>query len=243
MTMRALLLAAGLGSRLRPLTDTIPKCLVPIAGKPLLDYWFDMLHAAGVREILVNLHYHHEKVIEHIRRRQDKEGIETVYEKDLLGTGGTLLKNRNFFRDDPLMLVHADNLSAFDVTAFLNAHASRPAGSLITMMTFRTDIPETCGIVELDSDNRVIAFHEKVKNPPGNLANGAVYIIEPVIMDFLSSLKKEFIDFSTEVLPHYLGKIYTYENKIYHRDIGNPESYAQAQREWIELGLSNRSNI
>jgi mannose-1-phosphate guanylyltransferase len=80
----------------------------------------------------------------------------------------------------------------------------------------------------LDERGVVKAFHEKVPNPPGNLANGAVYIIEPTIFSFLQSLNKEIIDFSTEVLPHYVGHIYTFHNSGYHRDIGTIASYKLA---------------
>ena len=232
--VKALLLAAGMGTRLRPLTDSIPKCLVPIHGKPLLSYWFEMLSRAGVSPLLVNLHYFAEMVQEYIAG-SGYRNISTVYESELLGTAGTLLKNRAFFDNEPFMLIHADNLSRFDVSAFIDQHTARPAGCEITMMTFETDCPQSCGIVEIDSRGVVTAFHEKVANPPGNLANGAVYIMEPSIFDFLESLGKREIDFSTEVLPQYLGKIYTFLNNCYHRDIGTVESYSSALDEYAEI--------
>lgn len=220
-----------MGTRLRPLTDTIPKCLVPIHGKPLLGYWLSMLHDAGVYPILVNLHYLADKVRAYIEKSGFRQIVSTVYEENLLGTAGTLLRNRAFFDRDPLMLVHADNLSRFDVRAFIESHRTRPPGCEITMMTFRTPTPESCGIVELDERGSVKAFHEKVPEPTGNLANGAVYILEPSIFHFLESLGKEAIDFSTEVLPHYVGRIFTFHNDVYHRDIGTMESYEAANRD------------
>ena len=111
-------------------------------------------------------------------------------------------------------------------------HANRPSGCEMTMMTFSTSTPESCGIVELDEYGVVKAFHEKVKNPPGNLANGAVYILEPSIIGFLEGLGKRIIDFSTEVLPRYIGRIFTFHNDIYHRDIGTIESYNAALKEF-----------
>ena len=230
--MKALLLAAGLGTRLRPLTDTIPKCLVPIHGKPLLGYWLEMLTAAGVQPILINLHYFADTVREYLHSSGFTEHISTVYEEDLLGTAGTLLKNRDFFGNEPVMLVHADNLSKFDVHTFVQAHHDRPSGCEITMMTFTTPTPESCGIVEHNVQGVVMAFHEKVMNPPSKLANGAVYIVEPSIFNFLATLGKDVIDFSTEVLPHYMGRIFTYHNNVYHRDIGTMESYEAAVREY-----------
>lgn len=230
--MKALLLAAGLGTRLRPLTDTIPKCLVPVHGKPLLYYWFKLLGEAGVRPMLVNLHYFADEVRDYIKTGGFGDIVETTYEETLLGTAGTLLANRAFFCDEPLMLVHADNLSKFDVHAFVESHQKRPPGCEITMMTFYTNTPESCGIVEVDKQGIVQAFYEKVSNPPGNTANGAVYIIESSIFDFLEGLGKEVIDFSTEVLPHYMGRIFTFHNDVYHIDVGTIESYKIALKEF-----------
>lgn len=233
--MRALLLAAGLGTRLRPLTDTIPKCLVPIHEKPLLEYWLEMLSNAKVFPILVNLHYFADKVRNYIETSRFNDIVVTVYEKKLFGTAGTLLKNKDFFQYETLMLIHGDNLSKFDVNAFVENHKKRPSGCEITMMTFSTNTPESCGIVELDEQGVVKAFHEKVKQPPSNLANGAVYIIEPSIFPFLADFGKEIIDFSTEVLPHYIGRIYTFFNNSYHRDIGTLESYKTALKEFERI--------
>jgi mannose-1-phosphate guanylyltransferase len=234
--MKALLLAAGLGTRLQPLTSDIPKCLVEIHGKPLLDYWITMLCEGGVHPLLVNLHYHADKVIIFINNSKYRKFVSTAYEESLLGTGGTLLRNRNFFNDEPLMLVHADNLSMFDVRAFINSHMNRPSGCEITMMTFKTPTPHSCGIIETDERGCIRAFHEKVANPPGNLANGAVYILETSIFNYLENLNKEYIDFSTEVIPYYKGRIYTFHNDVYHRDIGTIESYEMACKEFISNG-------
>ena len=98
------------------------------------------------------------------------------------------------------------------------------------MMLFISDNPSSCGIVEI-KNNIVQNFYEKINNPPSNLANGAVYICEPSIISFLEKLNKASIDFSNEVIPSFLGKINTYVNDEYHRDIGTIESYALAQVE------------
>ena len=238
--MRALLLAAGLGTRLQPLTDNIPKCLIAILGKPLLEYWISMLYNGGVFPLLVNLHHHAHKVSNFIDKSQYRKFVTAIYEEKLLGTGGTLLKNRSFFGNESLMLVHADNLSIFDVRAFISSHRNRPPGCEITMMTFKTPTPRTCGIIETDEMGCVQAFHEKVANPPGNMANGAVYIVEPSLFNYLESLNKEFIDFSTEVIPNFIGRINTFHNDIYHRDLGTLESYEAACREYSAITNKNK---
>lgn len=232
--MKAILLSAGYGSRLRPLTNILPKCLLPINGRPLLEYWLSMLTQAGISSILINLHYLADLVKKWAEHTEYANTIKMVYEKELLGTGGTLLKNSNFTDGQPAMLIHADNLCSTQISSFVDAHKNRPANTEITMMTFNTPTPETCGIIEINKKGIVKTFYEKILNPPGNLANAAVYIVEPKVIDYLKNMKKIFIDFSTEVLPHFVktGKVYTYHNGYYHRDIGNIESYLTAQIEF-----------
>lgn len=163
--MKALLLAAGLGTRLKPVTDNIPKCLVPLNDHPLLSYWLSLLTKGGCHPLLVNTHHFADKVEEYVKASEYRSYVQTVYEKDLLGTAGTVLKNRDFFGAEAFMLVHADNLSLFDVHAFIEQHQARPAGCEMTMMTYITPTPETCGIVELDKGGVVKSFYEKVSFP------------------------------------------------------------------------------
>lgn len=231
--MKALLLAAGLGTRLRPITNTVPKCLVPIHGKPLLGYWLDMLLSAGIDQVLINTHYLPECVQDFVQSHRCSDKIRLVHEKVLLGTAGTVLKNRKWLEERPFLLAHADNLTRFDIQAFLQAHGMRKQGVEMTMMTFKTDTPQSCGIVQCDQDNIVIGFHEKVPHPPGDEANAAVYIVEPSVIEFIASQDKEVLDFSTEVLPHYLARMQIFRNTGYHRDIGTPESLRLAELEFV----------
>ncbi len=233
--MKALLLSAGLGTRLRPITNTIPKCLVPINGKPLLQYWLENLTECGVEEFIINTHYFSEKIEEFINKSIYKDKVTLVYEKELLNTGGTVLYNKDLFnKDEPFLLVHADNLSFCNFKEFIESHKTKE-NYMLTMMLFQTEIPESCGIVELDKNNLVQNFYEKVSNPPSNLANGAVYICNYEILDFLKSLNKSNIDFSIEVIPQFMGRINTYLNSIYHKDIGTINSYAEAQIDILDF--------
>lgn len=242
---RALLLAAGLGARLRPITDTIQKCLVPINGKPLIEYWLDSLSKAGIQEFLINSHYFADQMKSYVENSKYKNNITLVYEDELLLTGGTILANKDFFNNETFLVAHADNLCLCDFNAFFDAHESRPKRCDITMMTFETDTPHSCGIVDLDQEGILVNFYEKVLNPPSNLANGAVYIFEPTVIDFIASQHKKVIDISTEVLPLYLNKIYTFKNTVYHRDIGTIKSLARACKDIIKIkkDYNNASNI
>jgi mannose-1-phosphate guanylyltransferase len=223
--MKALLLAAGLGTRLRPLTDRIPKCLVPIRGKPLLDIWLENLYAAGIGPILVNTHYLAAVVEEHLLQSLHRSQVLTVYEPKLLGTAGTIRANAAFFAGDDGMVVHADNYCNFDFRKLLLAHETRPRNCAITMLTFRTATPQSCGIVELDSKGVITAFHEKVSNPPSDLANGAIYVFSREAIKWIQ--ESDVSDLSTEVIPRFIGQIYSYECDGILEDIGTPQAYAK----------------
>lgn len=233
--MRAILLAAGFGTRLRPLTDKIPKCLVPINGKPLLEIWLERLTKAAIGPFLINTHYLSEQVKTFVESSDYKKQAILVNETKLLGTAGTLAANKKFFQGQDGLLIHADNYCLADLKAFVEAHISRPAGCVMTMMTFRTDTPSLCGIVELDEFGVVTGFHEKVESPPGNLANGAIYLCSSELIKRLDQDLQGVKDFSTEVLHRLVGQIYTYETTGLFIDVGSPESYKKAN----DLGITN----
>lgn len=117
--MRAILLAAGLGTRLRPLTNTVPKCLITIKGTPLLEIWINKLLNAGIESILVNTHHHADKVATFLTNSNYRNRIVVVYEPQLLGTAGTLLTNLPFFQGDDGILAHADNYFLEDLSNLL----------------------------------------------------------------------------------------------------------------------------
>lgn len=228
--MRAILLAAGFGTRLRPLTDTVPKCLVPIKGQALLDIWLENLTRAGIGPFLVNTHYLAEKVSTFVGSSAYADQVTLVHEPRLLGTAGTLMANLGFFGGKDGLLIHADNYCRQDFRPFVTAHRQRPAECVMTMMTFRTDNPSSCGIVELDDRGVVVGFHEKVESPPGNMANGAVYILSRDFQKILATEYCDATDFSTEVLPSFVGRVFSYETQGSFLDIGTPEMYRKAQQ-------------
>ena len=226
--MRALLLAAGLGTRLKPLTNYLPKCMAPIHGRPLIDYWLENLLDHGIKEVLINVHYMDYMVREYLDKSSWSPYVKVVYEEALLGTGGTIRKNSKFFQDETFLVAHADNLTIFDLEDFTRQHHLRTRKVEISAMVFLSNDPHSCGIVEIDSEGIVQAFHEKVVDPPGSRANAAVYLLEPEILQWMVK-QAEVSDFSTQVLPNYLGKIATWHNTEIHRDIGTLSTLHQAQ--------------
>ena len=241
--MRALLLSGGLGLRLKPLTDYIPKCLVPIHGRPLLDYWLDNLLNNGIEEILINTHYMAPLVEKYINESTWSSRVQLTHEEVLLGTGGTILMNHKFFKDESFLVAHADNLTIFNLHQMIESHLKRPKETELTMMVFKTPSPKSCGIVSLDSDQIVQSFHEKVTNPPGNLANGAVYIFEPSLLEWMLGLGKKHVDLSNEVIPNFIGKIYAFYNYVYHRDIGTMESWIEGNRDFPVMPASASNQL
>jgi mannose-1-phosphate guanylyltransferase len=226
--MKAILLAAGFGTRLRPLTDTIPKCLVPIKGIPLLEIWLDRLSAAGVDSFLINTHYLHEQVKEFIKKSSYNDKVTLFYEPELLGTAGTLNANIDFFKGQDGMLIHSDNYCLADIHEFINAHVNRPKVCVMTMMTFKTENPTQCGIIQLDENNIVTGMQEKVSNPDGNLANGAFYILSGDFQNYMRNELSTTTDLSNEVLPTLMHKIYSYQTYKTFIDIGTPQTYQKA---------------
>lgn len=235
--MRALLLAAGFGTRLRPLTDHTPKCLVPIHGKPLLAYWLDALFKdPRIERALVNTHYLHEAVEAFVATSPWRDRIDLVHEPELLGTGGTILANRDWLGEEAFLVAHADNLTDFEVGRLLDAHAAAGPDNLMTLLAFRTDTPSSCGILELDGASHVLAFHEKVPDPPGNLANGAVYVFSPKVVDRIAELERPVVDLSTEIIPDLLPRVFALEHPGFFMDIGTPESLKRAQETFPVTG-------
>lgn len=229
---RALLLAGGEGTRLRPLTLATPKCLVPIRGRPLLGLWLDMVFEAGIERALVNTSYLADQVRAFCNASPWADRIDIVHEDTLLGTAGTLRANADYFRAAPFFMAHADNLSRFSLPDFFSRHAQRPPACIGTMMTFETDTPKDCGIVEVDGRGVAVAIHEKVANPPGNLANAAVFVLEPAILHELNGMPLA-TDFCRDIVPPLAGRWFTFHNGTYHRDIGSPVSYERAQHDFI----------
>jgi len=233
--MKAILLVAGLGTRLRPLTDTTPKCLLPLGGKPLLQIWLDKLESAGVSQVLINTHWLHEQVEAFVERERPHREltIQTFHESELLGSAGTLLANREWFEDDtPFFIIYGDNLTWVDLEAMSRFHLDH--GLPITLGVFRAPHPERCGIAEIDADGTVTAFVEKPEHPQSDLAAGGITIAERRIFEYFprrKSLSGQILDLGFDIFPRLAGqmKCFEIEELI---DIGTPEAYETANRMW-----------
>jgi mannose-1-phosphate guanylyltransferase len=213
----ALLLAAGEGKRLRPITQNLPKCLVKIDDIPLLGIWLETLFGNGIERVIINTHYLKGQVDQFCATSKYSSKIDLMYEPNLLGSVGTLLQNKGKISDN-FLLAHADNLTIFNPRKFVENFFMKPSCAIGTMMTFETDDPQSCGIVDVDKDDMLTGYYQKVINPPSNTANAAVFLLDKNVYKYIN--KDVDFDFCSDVIPKLIGKMKTYKNDIYHRDIG-----------------------
>ncbi|KGG22183.1 putative sugar-phosphate nucleotidyl transferase [Prochlorococcus sp. SS52] len=156
----------------------------------------------------------------------------------MLGTAGTLMVNRDFFRGSLGLIIHADNITNDNLEELIDTHVNKSKDSLLTMLTFKTDNPSQCGIVETNEKGVVTAFHEKTKNPPGFIANGAIYAFDQSFLDFLDQTHFSGQDISKDLLPKLLGRIQTCYSQTTFLDIGSPTTLSRAQELWKKESLN-----
>lgn len=231
--MKAFLMAAGLGTRLRPITNTIPKCMVPIKGRPLLSWWMELFEKHNVSDVLINTHYLAEPVrnfISSYNRQSNKVRIYESYEPTLLGSAGTLKENKKFVEDESSFLIcYADNLTNINLSELIFWHEQ--VNPVLTMGLFYTNNPTGCGIATLNDKHIITEFVEKPKHPASNLANAGIYVAGQEIFNYMPAGKGE-TDMGKDVLPLLIGKMAGYEIKDYLLDIGTIGNYQKAQEEW-----------
>ena len=230
LRVKALILAGGLGTRLRPLTDLIPKCLVPVGNRTLLDYWVKCLIEAGISEARINTHAHADRVREHIELVNADGRLHLVesYEPELLGSAGTLTANADLAEfADEIVVIYADNLSDIDLRPLLAFH--RQHCDPVTMVLFQAPNPRACGIADLDSEGRIVSFVEKPERPTSDLANAGLYVITASAYREISAMGA--FDLGFDVLPKFIGRMRGWVWGGYHLDIGTHEALERARLE------------
>jgi mannose-1-phosphate guanylyltransferase len=227
--VKAFLLAAGVGSRLRPLTAIVPKCMLVVGDQPLLDIWLDRFAQVGADEVLINLHHLPDVVRRHVAARAAPPYVRTFYEPELLGSAGTLLANREWVQGEEFFLAcYADNLTDFDLRSLVAAHHGHHAPA--TLAVFHSDNPSAGGVVELDGANRIIGFTEKPREPVSDLTNAGMYVFHPGVLDEIDGIPPR--DIGYDLLPRLVGRAQAVPVEGYFRDIGTPWAYQRAREEW-----------
>ena len=227
--MKAFLLAAGLGTRLKPITNEMPKCLVHINGRPLLEWWIDLLRKHNVSEVLINLHHLPEKVVEFLSRNSNHIKFNYYYEEKLLGSAGTLRMNKDFVKGEKeFFILYADNLTNIDLTEFKNFHNSHSFP--FSMALFHSQNPKACGIAELDAESLIIDFEEKPKEPKSDLASAGIFISSPDILELIPN--NNLTDIGYDLIPKLVGKMKGWITGDYLLDIGTHQNLKKAEMEW-----------
>ena len=227
--MKALILAAGFGTRLGKLTEDKPKALVEVGGRAILDHSIRKLLKAGISEILINTHYLSDQVEDFLKKQPYRDIVTTVFEPSILGTAGSVKTNWDFFENSDFLIMHGDNYFEAELKSLLGAHVNRTTGTIMTMATFNTTSPELCGTVLTDSDGIVVDFYEKTTESRSLRANAAIYVVSAESKMFFLSLSSTENDISFNIIPKLLGKIQEHFLPGDFIDIGSPTGLAAAE--------------
>jgi len=233
--MKAFLLAAGHGTRLRPITNRVPKCLVPIRGTPLLAIWLELCNQIGIDEVLINIHAHAPIVRDFLRKNMNGVRAQVVEEEQLLGSAGTLRHNRDWIaREELFWVFYADVLCRPNLGEMLRLHLQRKPTA--TLGVYEVPDPHRCGIVSTDCEGMIQQFVEKPSVPMGNLAFAGLMIGTSGVIDAIPEDTPADIGF--HVLPRLVGRMLAYPIDSYLIDIGTMENYQTAQKTWPGLSDS-----
>jgi NDP-sugar pyrophosphorylase family protein len=226
-----MILAAGLGTRLRPLTDRLPKPLLPIAGRPMIEYTLGWVRAAGIREVMINLH-HKGDLIREALGTGERFGLAISYSEEpvILGTGGGLKRVEWFFKDEPFLIVNADVLTALDPNDLIRTHtAHRP---LATLAVRRDPAAATYGALGLDPSGRIRRFLGRGagNEPLEDVMFTGIHVLDPSVLsavpaDRFSPITDEYIAIVERGEP-LMGLL----SDAAWIDIGTPERYQEAQQ-------------
>ena len=229
--MKALVLAGGFGTRLRPLSCTRPKMLFPVANQPLIDWTFRKLSEGGVDTAILAVNYMAEAIVRYLGPTKFDMGIIYSREERPLGTGGPIKRAGDLLKDEEIFLVlNGDVISDIDYRRIVEFH--REKGGLATIALFRVPDPSRYGSVELDAKERIVRFVEKPEpgKAPSNLVNAGIYVLDREVLDYIPSSRPASTE--KEVFPKLAeeGKLFGFEARGLWVDIGIPEDYLMANK-------------
>jgi len=234
--LKAMLLAAGLGTRLRPLTYELPKPMVPVLGRPVMEHILCLLAKHGFDDVVANLHYFPDLIRDRFGDGS-AYGVRLVYsyEPELLGTAGGVRNVREHFGDETFLIISGDALTDIDLGALWAAHKEK--GGIATLALKRVDDTSQFGVVIVAEDGRIQGFQEKPDPAEAlsNLGNCGIYVFEPEIFDYFP--EPEFVDWAMDVFPTLLAQdvsFYGHEFPDYWNDVGSLEEYRQGNFDALE---------
>jgi len=226
---KAVILAGGYGTRLRPLTFTTPKAMIPLVNKPIIEYILDYLISYGLKDIVITTNYLREQTINYLSSKRSDLKLAYPEEPSPLGTAGSV---KNAAIGETSFIIQGDNITDIDLKKVMAFHEEH--GRLVTIALLPVPNPSLYGIAEIEANGRIRNFKEKPSPSEcfSNLANTGLYIIEPEAMEYVP--ENSAFDFSKDLFPILVAKREVYGCVVngFWTDIGNPEGYMEASR-WI----------
>ena len=220
-----IILAGGLGTRLKPVINDLPKCMAPIDGKPFIDFILDYCTRQGLKRFIFCLGHLKEIIIDHLSSRNDCETLFSI-EKKILGTGGAIKNAENFICSNQSIILNGDTFVDINFSKLIDWHNDK--GSEITLVINKINDPARYGLVNFDHNNKIQSFIEKKEGVKSGWINSGVYIINNSILESLT--EGEYYSLERDLFPKYLNKrFFAYQNDGIMIDIGTPESYLKSQ--------------
>ncbi len=227
--MKAMILAAGVGSRLDPLTRNLPKPLVPIVNRPVMEHIIELLRQHSFTDIMVNVHYLGDQIVDYFGDGK-RLGVNIHWSKEdqLWGDAGSVKRVEDFLKDETFIVVGGDDLADIDLTKLIKTHRDKKALSTIALSL--VDDPSEYGIVLTNEEGRITRFLEKPKGEVifSNQANTGVYVFEPEVFELIP--RGTFYLFGKQFFPQMLAQnrpLYGHLTASYWKDVGNLEVYQQ----------------
>ena len=240
--MKAVILAAGHGTRMKPLTDELPKVMLRLNNKPLIYYQIEWLKRYGINKIAINLHHLPEKIKVYLERNEFGVEIKYSFEDKILGTAGGVKKLKNFLKNGTFLIFYGDNITNLDLNRLTVFHNKTRGIATICLHKPDKKIIRESSVVNLDGKNRILKFIEKpdkmyINYSENIYSNAGIYVMEPEILKFIPDNK--FSDFGKDIFPKIISagkKMFGFPLTDYFwREIGTLEKYENAKKELKDI--------
>lgn len=233
--MECIILAGGLGTRLRGVIGEQPKCMAPVNGLPFLHYLFQYAAAQGCTRVILSLGYKHEVILDWYRQHTWPFDIDYVIEEEPLGTGGGIRLAMQAAREEHVVVLNGDTMFRVDIAALMDFHRQHKAEATIALKPMQEF--DRYGVVRVEMNTGLILGFEEKKYMPDGIINGGIYVIDRVT--FLASPLPERFSFEKDYLEARVqeGHFRGYRSDTYFIDIGIPADYEKAQEDFKALFL------